>query len=277
MRFADAHIHLADSKYKDNIRGIVENARRLNVFALVGNSIDLESSRRSLCLAEEYPHQVYAALGIHPWNTKQLKPNEVEDTIDFILENQENRQRVVAIGEIGLDSSYSGNGKPTKKQMQVFQKMLWTAEQTSLPIIIHSRGTTSQIVSLLASYNIEKVLLHWFSRPYSLISTIVDRGYYVSEGPSSVFSKGIREVIRRIPLKNLMTETDGPVSFSGPFKGKLTTPSSIPTVVKAISELKEKEKNEVAEKIFQNFVNFFGVEGVRDKRHDVGTIEYQKG
>jgi TatD DNase family protein len=273
MRFADAHIHLADSKYAQNIGEIVEDAKRLNVFALVANSMDLESSRRSLCLAEEHPDHVYAALGIHPWNTKQLNPNEVEDTIDLIFENRENRQRVVAVGEIGLDSSYSGNDEPTEAQMQVFHKMLSAAEKTSLPVIIHSRGTTSQIVSLLPSYKIEKVLLHWFSQPHSLIPTIVDRGYYITEGVPAVFSGGIREVIRRIPLTNLMTETDGPVSFRGPFKGKLTTPSFIPTVVEAIAELKGKEKTVVADQIFQNFVDFFGVEGVRDKRHDEGTIE----
>jgi len=273
MRFVDAHIHLADSKYAQNIGEIVEDAKRSNVFALVANSMDLESSRQSLRLAEEYPDHVYAALGIHPWNTKQLKPNEVQDTIDLILRNAENRQRVVAVGEIGLDSSYSGNGEPTEIQMQVFHSMLSASEKMSLPVIIHSRGTTSQIVSLLPSYKIKKVLLHWFSQPHSLIPTIVDRGYYITEGPPSVFSDGIREVIRRIPLTNLMTETDGPVRFRGPFKGKLTTPSFIPTVVEAIAQLKGKEKTEVADQIFQNFIDFFGVEGVRDKRHDEGTIQ----
>jgi len=273
MRFVDAHIHLADSNYAQNIGEIVEEAKRLSVFALVANSMDLESSRQSLRLAEEYPDHVYAALGIHPWNTKQLKPNEVQDTIDLILRNAENRQRVVAVGEIGLDSSYSGNGEPTEIQMQVFHSMLSASEKTSLPVIIHSRGTTSQIVSLLPSYKIKKVLLHWFSQPHSLIPTIVDRGYYITEGPPSVFSDGIREVIRRIPLTNLMTETDGPVRFRGPFKGKLTTPSFIPTVVEAIAQLKGKEKTEVADQIFQNFIDFFGVEGVRDKRHDEGTIQ----
>jgi TatD DNase family protein len=273
MRFVDAHIHLADSKYAQNIEEIIEDAKQSNVFALVANSMDLESSRQSLRLAEEYPDHVYAALGIHPWNTKQLKPNEVEDTINLILENKENLQRVVAVGEIGLDSSYSGSGEPTTAQLQVFHKMLSAAEKASLPVIIHSRGNTSQIMSLLPSYKIEKILLHWFSRPHSLIPTIVDYGYYITEGPPSVFSNGIRQVIRRIPLTNLLTETDGPVRFRGPFKGKLTTPSFIPTVVEVIAELKEKEKGDVADQIFQNFVDFFGVEGVRDKRHDEGTIE----
>jgi TatD DNase family protein len=272
MRFVDAHIHLADSDYAQKIGEIVEEAKKSKVFGLVANSMDLESSHRSLKLAEDYPDHVYAALGIHPWNTKQLKPNEVQDTVDLIFKNRENRQRVVAVGEIGLDASYSGGGEPTEIQRQVFHEMLSVAEKTSLPVIIHSRGTTSQIVSLLPSYKIAKVLLHWFSQPHSLIPTIVDRGYYITEGVPTVFSAGIREVVRRIPLTNLMTETDGPVRFRGLFKGKLTTPAFIPTVVDAIAELKGKEKSEVADQIFRNFVDFFGVEGVRDKRHDEGTI-----
>ncbi len=271
MKLVDAHIHLSDSVYEQKIGEIVEEAKQSNVVALVSNSMDLTTSRQNLRSAEEYPDHVYAALGIHPWNTKDMSSDELQETIDFIFENGENRERVVAVGEIGLDASYSGSGEPTEIQMQVFHKMLSVAEKLSLPAIIHSRGTTSQIVSLLPSYKLKKVLLHWFSRPHSLISQIVDRGYYITEGPPAVFSTGIREVIRRIPLTNLMTETDGPVRFRGPFKGKLTTPAFIPTVVEAIAQLKGKEKSEVADQIFKNFTDFFGVEGVRDKRHDEGN------
>lgn len=270
MNFVDAHIHLSDSYYKKKVPGIVEDAKKSGVVALVSNSSDLATSRQSLRLAEEYPRYVYAALGIHPSSTKNLSSNELKETIDLIHQNKENKEKVVAIGEIGLDSGYSGNGEPTDIQMQIFCKLLSAAEKFSLPVIIHSRGTSSQIISLLSSYKIKKVLLHWFSQPHSLISQIVDRGYYITEGPPSVFSTGIREVIRRIPLTNLMTETDGPVRFRGPFKDKLTTPAFIPTVVDAIAKLKGKEKSEVANQIFQNFIYFFGVEGVRNKRNDEG-------
>jgi len=272
MRFVDAHIHLADKHYAQNVDAVVNDAKQLGVAALVTNSTDLESSHRSLKLAEEYPDHVYAALGIHPWNTKQLKPNEVQDTVEFILKHKENRQKVVAVGEIGLDASYSGNGEPTEIQKQVFHDMLLVAEKTSLPVVIHSRGSTSEIVNMLPSYQLGKVLLHWFSQPHSLIGTIVDRGYYITEGPPVLYSGGMQEIIRQIPLTNLMTETDGPVRFRGPFKGKMTTPSFIPSVVETIAELKGKEKSEVSEQIFQNFIDFFGVRGVRDKRHDAGTI-----
>jgi TatD DNase family protein len=273
MRFVDAHIHLADKDYKQNVKEVVEDSKKSNVFSIVANAMDFETSVRSLRLAEEFPDYVYAALGIHPWNTKRLKQNEVQNTVDLIVKNAENRQRVVAVGEIGLDASYSGNGEPTEIQKQVFHEMLSVAEKLKLPVIIHSRGTTSQIVSLLSSYDIGKVLLHWFSQPHSLIPTIVDRGYYITEGPTVVYSGGIREVIRRIPLENLMTETDGPVRFRGPFKDRLTTSSFIPMIVENIAELKGMKKSVVSKQIFKNFVDFFCVEGVRDKRHDAGTID----
>ena len=273
MKFVDVHIHLADNKYTQNVEKIVKEAKKLGVLGLIANAMDLKTSHKSLRLAEEHPGHVYAALGIHPWNTKQLEPNELQDTIDLILKNEKNRHRLVAIGEIGLDSTYSKSGEPTEIQIQVFHEMLSLAEKTSLPVIIHSRGTTNQIINLLLSYNIKKVLLHWFSQPHSLIPTIVDRGYYITEGPPLLFSGDVREVIRQIPLTHLMTETDGPVRFRGQFKGKLTTPSFIPTIVEAIAEIKGKNKSEVADQIFSNYIDFFSVGSTRDKRHGEGTIQ----
>jgi len=85
-------------------------------------------------------------------------------------------------------------------------------------------------------------------------------------------SRGIRDIIRRMSLTNLLTETDGPVRFRGPFKGKMTAPSFILLVVEALAQLKEKKETEVADQKFQNFANFFEVRGVRDKRHEEGPI-----
>jgi len=271
MNFVDAHIHLSDGEYSQKVGEIVEGAKRLNVVALVSNSMDLKTSLLSLQLAEKYSDHVYAALGIHPWNVKNLAPNELQDMVNLIFQHEKHREKIVAVGEIGLDSQYEKSGEQDL-QLQVLHEMLSTAEKLSLPVIIHSRGTTSQIMSLLPSYGLKNVLLHWFSRPIGLLSQIVDRGYFITEGPPSVFSKGIREIIRRIPLTNLLTETDGPVRFRGPFKGKMTTPSFIPLVVEAIAQLKGKKETEVADQIFHNFTNFFGVRGARDKRHDEGTF-----
>ena len=259
MKFVDAHIHLSDPEYEGKVEEIIEDARQSDVVALVSNSMNLKTSLLSLQLAEENTGFVYAALGIHPWNVKTLSPDEVQDTVNLILQHNGHKGKIIAVGEIGLDYTYAKDEKTKELQHEVLDKMLHACEKTSLPVIIHSRGTTPQIVDLLPSYRIKKVLLHWFSRPISLLSRIVDCGYCITEGPPSVFSKRIREIVRRVPLTNLLTETDGPIRYWGPFRGKMTTPSFIPMIIKAIAELKDMDENGVADQILRNFIDFFGV------------------
>lgn len=259
MRFVDAHIHLSDKKYNGKVETIIEDARNSGVIALVSNSMNYESSMLSLQLAEQNPGFVYAALGIHPWNAQLLSSNELEQNLDLIFKQGRCRERVVAIGEVGLDFSY-GKKQIVDMQIKVFNEMLQAAEKLSLPVIVHSRGTAPKIMSILSSFNVEKVLFHWFSGPVELLPKIVENGYYVSEGPPSVYSSKTREIIKLVPLSSLLTETDGPVRFGGPFYGKMTSPSFIPQVVKAIAEIKGMRETDVAGQILQNFTDFFSVD-----------------
>ncbi|MEM3442547.1 MAG: TatD family hydrolase [Candidatus Bathyarchaeia archaeon] len=256
MKFVDAHIHLSDEEYANCIEDVVAEARKANVFALVSNSMDLKTSVESLKLAEKYRGLVYAALGVHPCNVQNLTEEELQETVTLISERQSS-QTVVAIGEVGLDAKYE---RVWEKQLRVFDQMLHLAERLNLPVIIHSRGTTERIIEMLPSYNLKRVLLHWFSNPISALKKVIENGYYITEGPPTVYSNGIQEVVRRIPLTNLLTETDGPVRFfRQPFNGKRTTPAFIPAVVEAIAKIKNMSVEAVAEQIAKNFTEFFGV------------------
>ena len=259
MRFVDAHIHLSDPEYDQKVDSIIEDAKRSNVVAIVSNSMNLQTSILSLQLAKEYEGLVYAALGIHPWNIGRLLPNETRDTLRLISQHGTPNEGLVAVGEIGLDYQYARSEELRNLQFKVFDEMLCAAGRSSLPVIIHSRGTAPQIMRLLPSYKLKRVLMHWFSGPMELLPKIVDRGYYISEGPSSVFSNKTRQIIKRTPITNLLTETDGPIRFWGPFKGKMTTPSFLPTILKAIAELKEMNEIDVADQILQNFRDLFKV------------------
>jgi TatD DNase family protein len=256
VSFIDAHLHLSDEEYADHTDEVVAEARQSNVVALVSNSMDFKTCRGNLKLAAKYPQTVYVALGIHPWNVQSVTEAEIQRTIRLI-EQRKKDEALVAIGEVGLDFKY---GAALEKQLQVFGEMLHVAERLDLPVIVHSRGTTVQILDLLPSFGLRGVLLHWFSNPISALSGAVERGYLISEGPPIVYSKGIRDVVKRAPLDSLLTETDGPVRyFKPPFEGKRTTPALIPTVVKAIADIKKLDVNEVAEKIRENFQRFFRV------------------
>ena len=254
MKLVDAHVHLSDAEYNNHTDELVADAKTSDVKALVSNSMDLKTSIDNLNLAERNPGLVYPALGIHPWNVNVLKENELEDTLKLISDENQ-KKTIVAIGEIGLDAKYE---KIWDKQLMVFDKMLRLAETLALPVIIHSRGTTVQIVDMLPSYNLKRVLLHWFSYPLTALSQAVSHGYYITEGPPTAYSLGIREVVANVPLTNLLTETDGPVKYyKPPFNGQMTKPSFIRTVVDAIAEVKKVPVDDVVEQIAKNFELFF--------------------
>ena len=256
MKYIDAHVHLSDLQYVGFTDLLVEDAKNSEVVALVSNAMDYASSLAALKLRQKNPDLVYVALGIHPWNVNVLKEGEIEQTVKLIEEQHKNGN-VVAIGEIGLDCKYES---VWNQQLLVFDKMLLVAEKLELPVIIHSRGTTELIVDMLPSYNLKRVLLHWFSHPMPALAKAIEKGYYITEGPPTVYSAGIREVVANTPLTNLMTETDGPVLFrKAPFNGQLTKPSFIREVVTAIAEIKTTSPQVVAEQIIINFESFFNL------------------
>ncbi len=257
MKLVDAHVHLSDAEYNRHIDDLIVDAKKSGVVALVSNSMDLQTSIESLRLAERHPGIVYAALGIHPWNVSMLQENELDETVKLISENA-TKKSIVAVGEIGLDSKYE---KIWDKQLMVFDRMLRLSETLNLPVIIHSRGTTARIVEMLPSYNLKRVLLHWFSYPLSALSEAVSHGYYITEGPPAAYSLGIREVIANVPITNLLTETDGPVKYyKPPFNAQMTKPSFIRAVVDAVAEIKKIRVDDAAEQIAKNFEEFFSIE-----------------
>jgi TatD DNase family protein len=254
MKLIDAHVHLSDAEYSGHIDELIADAKNASVTALITNSMDLKTCQNDIKLTQTYPDLVYPALGIHPWNVNVLKDEEIQETIDFI---QKQRSIVKAIGEIGLDYKYE---TIWEKQMVVFDKMLKLAEFLELPVIIHSRGTTDKIVEMLPSYRLNHVLLHWFSHPMSVLSKALDNGYFITEGPPVTYSNGIREVVDKTPITNLLTETDGPVTYwKQPFNGQLTKPSYIRNVVGAVAEIKKMQVEDVAEQIIKNFEMFFDI------------------
>jgi TatD DNase family protein len=254
MKLIDAHVHLSDAEYAGHIDELMADAKNAGVTALVTNSMDLKTCQNDIKLAEKYPDLVYPALGIHPWNVNVLEENELQETIDFI---EKQKGIVKAIGEIGLDYKYE---TIWEKQTMVFDKMLHLAETLELPVIIHSRGTTDKIVEMLPSYRLKRVLLHWFSHPMSALIKAIDNGYFITEGPPVTYSNGIREVVDKTPLTNLLTETDGPVTYwKQPFNGQLTKPSYIRNVVGVVAEIKKMQVEDVAEQIIKNFEVFFNI------------------
>ena len=256
MKYVDAHLHLADAEYKGQAGIMLEDAKSSDVVALVSNATDYATCLENLKLRRDNSALVYIALGIHPWNVNVLREGEIEQTLQLI-EDEHAKHNVVAIGEIGLDCKYE---TVWDRQLFVFDKMLREAEKLGLPVVIHSRGTAEFIISMLPSYNLKRVLLHWFSHPMPAMGNVMDKGYFITEGPPAVYSSGIRDVVAVTPLTQLLTETDGPVLFrKAPFNGQATRPSFIREVVRAIAEIKKMSSEDVADQVVRNFEVFFDV------------------
>jgi TatD DNase family protein len=192
-----------------------------------------------------------------------MDTDELQQMLNLISQHKKSKGRVVAVGEIGLDPLYGKRRELRDLQVKVFTEMLHAAEKASLPVVIHSRLSAQRIMDILSSFNLGGVLFHWFSNPIELLPQMIERGYYVSEGPPAVFSAKTQEVIRHVPLTHLLTETDGPVRYFGPFKDKLTTPALIPQVVKSIAGTKRIKESDVADQVLENLINLFKIEKLR--------------
>jgi TatD DNase family protein len=160
---------------------------------------------------------------------------------------------VKAIGEIGLDGKYTQDEEKRNRQKEVFQFFLRMAEKRRLPVVVHSRLAVDEVLDELSRFNLPRVLLHWYDGPIEKLKLIKDRGYLISIGPSLLYSKRITEIARNSDLSMVLSETDGPVSYRGPFEGKMTQPSFVIDVVHKLAEIRSEETQRVRDAVWNNF------------------------
>jgi TatD DNase family protein len=250
LSYIDAHTHLADPRYAGHIDTLLEDARQNNVKYLLSNAVDYETSIETIGLARRNSNTVLAAVGVHPW-TVTNKTDYSLDKFDALL--AENQELVAAIGEVGLDGQYSQDQTKRRAQLEVFEFFLGLAQRRRLPVIVHSRLAVDEVLETLPSFNIPKVLLHWYSGPVEKLSLVGDRGYLISVGPSILYSKRTTEIARTADLQMILSETDGPISYHGPFEGKMTKPSFVIDVVQKLSKLKSEPLEDIRVTIQANF------------------------
>jgi len=257
MQFADAHVHLVDPEYEGLLPYLIETAKKANVSALVSNAMDSETSRRTLALAREYSGLVYAAVGIHPWNAVSQNETDLEAVSEIAMRH---RREIVAIGEIGLDRTYAKEEEHFRIQSEVFRKMLDLAERADLPINVHSRGSIQEALELVRTCRVKRALFHWYSGSIKVLKEIISSGYWITVGPSLLYSKHIQEIVKGTPIECILTETDGPVTYRGPFQGKVTTPEFLPIVVEELAKTIESRVEDVSDQLTRNFESFFNIE-----------------
>ena len=250
MSYVDAHLHLADPGYESRIERTLEDADKNNVAYLLSNAMDYVTSARTIALTKRYPAKVLAAIGVHPWTVTNSTDYQLDEFEKLI---QENLDTVKAIGEIGLDGKYTQDEKLKARQKDVFRFFLTLAERNGLPVAVHSRQAVDEVLEVLSDFDLPKVLLHWYDGPSEKLKLIEERGYLISIGPAALYSSRISEIAQNAALGMILTETDAPVKYRGPFEGRLTQPSFVVDVVRGLAEIKALSGDAVREAVWRNF------------------------
>ena len=245
----DTHCHIYH-EYYDNIDELILKIKESGVNKIIVNGCSMESNIEVLSLVKKYDC-VYGALGFHPTELDGYN----EESIGW-LKKHINDDKVVAIGEIGLDYHYDNTDKI--KQKEVFKKQLEIAEVYNKPVIVHTRDAVQDTYNILKQYKITGSI-HCYSGSLEMAREFVKIGFYIGVGGVCTYknAKNIIDVIKEIPLAYILLETDSPYLSPEPFRGQVNTPENIPIIAKKISEIKEIDIKDVVNETTENANTLF--------------------
>lgn len=245
----DTHCHLSINDY-DDIDLIVNKIRDSGVKAIIVNGCDKKSNMEVLSLVKKYDI-VYGAIGFHP---TELDEYSDEDLI--FLEEHINDEKIVAVGEIGLDYHYPNYDK--KRQIDVFKKQLNIAKKYNKPIIVHTRDAIKDSYDILCEYNL-KGSIHAFSGSLEMAHMFIKLGYYLGIGGVVTFknAKNIINVINNISLEYILLETDSPYLTPEPFRGSKNDSSYLKYIAYKIAEIKNCDISNVVDITTSNAISLF--------------------
>ena len=205
-------------------------------------------------LARRFPH-VYAAVGIHPENCGDFRPEDLDAIRALARED-----KVVAIGEIGLDYYWPEN-PPRPLQQQVLRSQLALARELSLPVIIHDRDAHADTMAIVREFPRVRGVFHCFAGSVEMARELVDMGWYLSFNGAATFKNARKapEVIRAVPMDRLMIETDAPYLTPVPYRGRRNDSTYVRLVAEKIAQLRDMTPQEVEQATWENGKRFFGI------------------
>ncbi|QIZ05978.1 TatD family hydrolase [Priestia megaterium] len=251
----DTHVHLNDDQYNEDLEEVITRAQSEGVTNMVVVGFDRKTIQRAMELADSYDF-IFACIGWHPVDAIDM----TEEDLRWV-EELTAHPKVVAIGEMGLD--YHWDKSPKDIQKEVFRKQIRLAKKVNLPIVIHNREATADIVEILKEEGAEEVggIMHCFSGSPEVAKECVKMNFYISLGGPVTFknAKKPKEVAAEIPLDKLLIETDCPYLAPHPYRGKRNEPSYVKLVAEQIAEIKGLTIEEVAEATTRNAKKLFAI------------------
>ena len=255
MEFFDTHVHLNDEKFDPDREQIVKKIFSLGVTKCIDLGCNLESSNKSIELAEKYDF-IYSAVGLHP----EEIPEEQKKMIKILdeIKNLANKNKVVAIGEIGLDYYWKNDNKELQKN--AFIKQIEIANELKLPVCIHTRDSIDDTIFIIRNNKIKSSgVLHCCPFNTELVKHGLEAGLYIAFGGTCTFknSKNAPKIIEQVPLDKILIETDSPYLAPEPIRGTRNDSSNLKYVVEKIAEIKNINAEQIAKITYKNAEKLF--------------------
>lgn len=255
MNYVDTHIHLYAQEFNTDRDELIREAVDKNVTGFYMPNIDTASISSMYQLEEKYPGICFAMMGLHPCYVKENYKTELK-----IIEKELSERKFCAIGEIGIDLYWDKTFR--QQQEEVFIKQMEWAHELDIPIVIHSRNATDEIISVIKQ-NIQlapRGIFHCFSGDLKQAKEIIGLGFYLGIGGVVTFkNSGLDKVIEELGTENIVLETDAPYLAPVPNRGKRNIPSYLTLVADKIAELAKISTNDVSSTTTGNVKKIFGV------------------
>ena len=257
MEFFDSHAHYTDEKFENDRDSLIEEIYNDGITKFLSVGYNIESSKQAIELANKYPY-LYTTCGISP-NDIPENVDELDAQIkelEELLESKNNK--IVAVGEIGLD--YYWNKENKELQKQAFIRQIELANKYNLPIVIHTREATVDTIEILKSVQANKKgVFHCCPLNQELVKEALKLDFYISFAGPCTFknSKNADEIIKMVPLDKMLIETDSPYLSPEPKRGTRNDSRNVKLVAEKIAKVKEIEIEQIAKITYENAVNLF--------------------
>lgn len=249
----DTHAHLDFPEFDQDRDAVISRAKEKGVEFIINIGSSLEGSQRSLELAKKYD-SVYATVGIHPHEADNINQKAVG-----IIRNLASKEKVVAIGEIGLD--YFKNFSKAENQRPLFISLLEVAKELNLPLVIHSREAQADTLKMLKPLLPHKAVIHCFSGDENFLKECLDAGFFISFTCNVTYKKAqnLRDIVKITPLERIFLETDAPYLSPEGLRGRRNEPANVGILAEEIAKIKQISVEELADVTTRSAREFFNI------------------
>ncbi|PIR34616.1 MAG: LuxR family transcriptional regulator [Alphaproteobacteria bacterium CG11_big_fil_rev_8_21_14_0_20_44_7] len=246
----DSHCHLNFPDFKDDLDEVIKNAGNNGVSQMLSICTKLSEYEEIKQIAANYDN-VFCTVGVHPHEAENHAEVKAENLVALA-----NYDKCIGLGETGLDYFYENS--PREIQKNLFLEHIKAAQETDLPVIIHTRSADEDTIDIINTQNF-RGLLHCFSTDYKVAESALDNGLYISISGIVTFKKAeeLREAVKKIPLERLLVETDAPYLAPIPMRGKRNEPAFTKHTAEFVAELKGVSFEELARITTKNFYTLF--------------------